>query len=151
MVVFKAICRSFDIEGIMLSDGDVISDDNRPDDVFTNSTYKRIILMKKAISEQKLSEDEVSFMEKSLITDSIPANFSGDQERLPKINEFIAELREIATNGTQVPTFRRKFQETILEIIRKVPIVVQECKLPTDIFNGSEIIDADMITGSAMY
>jgi hypothetical protein len=122
LVVFRAITRSLNIPGIMLSDGVIITKDSVPSDEFSTSLFNDIISIKHQIKTQNFSENELDFIGKWIFTmgnvDKCVEPTGISNGRMSSIKLVISMIQRIGINISMIPSCHRRFGNALDVVIK---------------------------------
>ena len=118
LVLIRALKRSLGDAAIKLSDGCVLDQDNVPSDSFSTHIYFRFMGAKDRYEELYITDDEHAFVEKWLFTNGDEnkcKTLAGEisSQRLVELKNMTSMIQAMAILATRVPTFHRKFGDSL--------------------------------------
>lgn len=121
LVIFRAIKRSQNMTGIMLSDGIIVTKDNVPTDSFSISVFNEIIKIKNGLKGLNLTDNEYDFIEKWLFTMGNVAKCVEPKgippEKMSEIKVIISMIQSIGTNISMIPSCHRRFGDALTRTV----------------------------------
>ncbi|KAL6634054.1 hypothetical protein ACP70R_026725 [Stipagrostis hirtigluma subsp. patula] len=118
-VILKSLLRSAkaNSDGLILSDGSVITSDNRSKSKLFDWFFDPLMVIKEQIKAENFTEEEEAYLGKQVLLISDPKRVKENLLRLPSLNErkqaeidaFARRLQGITKSISRYPTFKRRF------------------------------------------
>lgn len=127
IVIYRMLDRSKDGTGFVLSDGQILTELNRPTDFFSTVTYNSMLVLKDTLIKIKLIDIEEKFLEKWLIcSDEESYKIELKQiteERRKRLIHFGGQVQDYAIKISMVPTFGTLFKDVVTGILHTPQII----------------------------
>lgn len=113
LVFARVLERSKNNEGLVLEDGTIISNKNKPDDYICTLVYPRFIKTKNDFDRLNMNETEYKFFEQWLLTNGNESKVTAtvDPVRRVAIMRVISDVQAVSLIISRFPTFQNRFFE----------------------------------------